>query len=493
VPSHSCLVAVVCGQPEMRQAPGVTAMRARYSFDRHIRRRSSARLGVQLILILSALTIARPETQSETDTDQHVSPRRSSRHSAPASRLASSVTLHSNSENSGAHSAATTSPWTRGAHTSTEHCRNDEHWVDAQGRSCTQYQDNPTLCPAAALYTTGGTDASDVCCAACTWFRIASMPATEIMHYRGHVLHQSGGVAGLEFDVQPSLNVSGKGFTVVEASLGNNPGCSSLYGNTVAQVVHGVAAFTDLWVDKAARGYSLKFCTGQCSSVEPWLETSAFLHIETAPFDIQPGKLHVIPGKVTPETGVPIGAEVEIQHITTYGGVRYLEAFTDYNFSLTVSIEGVTMTGRRTLWPVKGRVRFTDLIIEVATKSTESGFRLVYRSCFGASEEHCLPNFAQLQLTGQPMLAVSASFKVRHTSPSHVIVFNQPNSTLAGWALGSICENLMGPTCKKFKVTHPPVFSLVDRFENNVDTGSWFACATLLLYNSSANLHQVSL
>ena len=375
-------------------------------------------------------------------------------------------------------------------------------WKDSAGRSCVEYQGSPDLCSSSARYAviTGQfagidctIDASVACCAFCNPlnFSIAAMPATKIMHFRGDVLHQAGGVAGIVFDVQPVLNVSGKWFTNVEASLGNNPGCSTLHGNTVAQVVHGVAIFTDLWLDQAARGYTLKFCTGMCSRVEPWLEASEFQHIETVHFDIQPGKLQVMAGKGTPVAGEPIEAEVEIQQVATHGGIRHLEAFTGYNFSLTVSIEGVKMMGRRTLWPVKGRVRFTDLIINLATKPTESGFRLVFRSCFGASEEDCRPNFVQLDMTGQPMVAVSSSFKILHAKPSHVEVLHDANTTMAGWPIGSICENQVGATCNKFKVTHPPVFSLVDRFGNKVETGSWFACVMLLRFNSSTGKHEV--
>jgi hypothetical protein len=66
----------------------------------------------------------------------------------------------------------------------------------------------------------------------------------------------------------------------------------------------------------------------------------------------------------------------------------------------------------------------------------------------------------------------------------------QPGLTLSGRAIGSECVNQVGITCKKFRVKDPPIFKLVDRFENNVDTGSWFACATLLLNSSKGYLLQ---
>jgi len=316
------------------------------------------------------------------------------------------------------------------------------------------------------------------------------MPSTKIMHFRGNTLIQSGGVAGMEFDVQPVLNVSGSRYDVIEVSLGNNPGCSTLNGNTKATIADGMAIFTDLWIDKAARGYTLKFCAGQCSSISTSPEASDFYHAESAPFDVQPGRLRIVQEPGQPETGVPIQAEVEVEHVTSYGGVRNLEAFTDYNFSVTVTLDGVAMSGRRTLWPVKGRVKFTDLIITVANKPQDSGFRLVYRSCGGTAELRCLPSFVDLHLSGQAMLAVSASFRVQHTAPSKVRVVTQPGLTLAGRAIGSECVNQVGITCKKFKVKDPPIFKLVDRFENNVDTGSWFACATLLRNSSTGFIMQ---
>jgi len=345
------------------------------------------------------------------------------------------------------------------------------------------YAESPQDCMSAGRYAVGGVDAVDSCCEVCSWLRIAVMPATKVVHFTGSILLQSGGVAGVEFEIQPALNVSGR-YAVVEVSLGNNPGCSRLYGNTVAAVADGMAVFTDLWVDKPSRGYTLTFCAGDCSNLRPWLESSDVSYVQSDPFDVQPGRLHIVKEPGTPQAGVPIEAEIEVQHVTSYGSVRHWEAFTAYNFSVTAALDGVPMSGRRTLWPVQGRVRFTDLIINGATKPDVSGFRLVYRSCFGASETNCLPSFTQLEMPGQAMLQASESFRVVHTTPSEVVVKNQPNLTLAGYPIGALCENQVGIECKKFRAIAPPAFRFVDRFGNNVDTGSWFACITLL-HNSS--------
>ena len=385
---------------------------------------------------------------------------------------------------------AAPSPWTRAAGgDETGGCSDDTMWVDARGYSCLMYYAHTEHCISAALHVVDGVDAMDACCTACSWVHIATMPATKITHFEGYILHQSGGVAGLEFDVQPTLNVSGV-YTVIEATLGNNPGCSGLNGNTVATVVGGMAAFTDLWLDKPGRGYTLKFCAGQCSNLQAWFEASDVRYVESNSFDIQPGKLHVVQEPGTPETGVPLEALLEVQQVTTFGGIRHWKAFEDYNFSVTVALDGVHMSGRRTLWPVKGRVQFTDLIIETASYPSKRGFRMVYRTCFGASETHCLQSFADLGMPGQSMLAVSASFRVRHTDPSEVLVVFQPTLTLSGRPIGSICENQIGATCKKFKVARAPSFRLVDRFKNNVDSGSWFACATLLRNESGPYVQQ---
>lgn len=429
-------------------------------------RAPGARLTMWLLLLAGTLTVVLPYATDESTNSR--------------------TPLHVRSQPSSLSSLqAAPSAWTRASSPagSAQSCAYDHEWKDARGRDCSTYADTPEDCMSAAHYAVDGKDAVAACCDICSWLRIAVMPATKIVHFRGNELLQAGGVAGVEFDLQPALNVSGR-YSFVEATLGNNPGCSRLNGNTIAAVVDGLAAFTDLWVDKASRGYTLTFCAGQCSKLQPWVEASDVSYTESETFDIQPGRLHIVQEPGRPEAGVPIEAEIEVQHVTSYGSVRHWEAFTTYNFSVTVSLDGVQMSGRRTLWPIEGRVRFTDLIINAATKPAESGFRLVYRSCYGASEGSCAPSYTQLAMPGQAMLQVSQSFRVTHTAPSEVVVATQPNLTLAGYPLGSICENQVGIECKKFRATKPPAFKFVDRFGNNVDTGSWFACITLL-HNSS--------
>jgi hypothetical protein len=103
-----------------------------------------------------------------------------------------------------------------------------------------RYQDSPDRCLSSSLYAVMGVDSMLACCVACSWLRIATMPATQVQHFHGHLLQQVGGMAGVEFGVQPVLNVSGVQYTSVEAILGNNPGCSELKGNTVASVIKGM-------------------------------------------------------------------------------------------------------------------------------------------------------------------------------------------------------------------------------------------------------------
>jgi len=48
----------------------------------------------------------------------------------------------------------------------------------------------------------------------------------------------------------------------VTALIYNNPGCSELYGTNVVETLDGVARFTDLMIEHAAREYRLQFLAG---------------------------------------------------------------------------------------------------------------------------------------------------------------------------------------------------------------------------------------
>ena len=127
------------------------------------------------------------------------------------------------------------------------------------------------------------------------------MPGVKMSTRYGVIEARSGGVAGVAFDRQPSVQgignwrSAGSFYSFVTVILDNNPGCGDLMGNVTAPLVGGVATFTDLRLNSPGRGVVFRFCAGECFRGE-----RPVLDVVSRPFNIRPGRLLVVtePGKV---------------------------------------------------------------------------------------------------------------------------------------------------------------------------------------------------
>lgn len=126
-------------------------------------------------------------------------------------------------------------------------------------------------------------------------------PGTRLTTRYAEDYYYSGGVAGVAFDRQPSVqtigNWSAQGtyYSFASVILVNNPGCGDLMGNLTAPLINGVANFTDLMLGASAKGVILRFCAGDC-----FLGERPVREAESSYFNIRPGRLLVVtqPGQV---------------------------------------------------------------------------------------------------------------------------------------------------------------------------------------------------
>lgn len=192
-----------------------------------------------------------------------------------------------------------------------------------------------------------------------------------------------GAANRLVFTVQPDSTTAGTPITPFEVtvrdSLGNpvrsfsgdvtvtietNAGGGTLSGNHTVAAVEGVAAFSDLSIDKAGNGYRLEATSGSLISVR----SRAFSIVPGAPTHLV---FSVQPSNAAP--GATIAPAVRVTALDVLGNV--VRTFTG---SVTVAIApgtgtvGAALTGTTTMPAASGVAIFSDLKINLSG----SGYRL---------------------------------------------------------------------------------------------------------------------
>ena len=181
-----------------------------------------------------------------------------------------------------------------------------------------------------------------------------------------------GAAVGFDFVVQPVSTQAGAlitpvvrvvdafGNTVtatneaIDIQIGTNPSGGVLSGTTTVTAVQGIAAFTDLSIDKAGIGYTL-----EASSAGRTPATSA-------PFDILAGSPAGLVFTVSPSTvvaGVPIVPDVEVTVVDASGN-----RIPGDSRAVTVAIAnnpgGSTLGGNTTVAAVDGVAQFPGLTLD---------------------------------------------------------------------------------------------------------------------------------
>ncbi|WP_375772100.1 S8 family serine peptidase [Archangium gephyra] len=191
-----------------------------------------------------------------------------------------------------------------------------------------------------------------------------------------------GAAAALAFTVQPGVTQAGApvgpavrvtirdayGNVVTEASdaitltLGSNPGSATLAGTTTVAAVNGVATFTDLSLDRSARGYTLQASTASLASV-----TSSTFEVTTG----APARLvfRGTPGKTA--AGASLAAiEVELQDAQ---GNVLSSSTAQVSLSLGANPGAGVLLGTAPVSAVNGVARFEG----VSLRKAASGYTLV--------------------------------------------------------------------------------------------------------------------
>ena len=147
----------------------------------------------------------------------------------------------------------------------------------------------------------------------------------------------------------------------VTVALAANPGSATLSGGLEVNAVSGVATFSDLSVDKVARGYTLRATTSGATAV-----TSDPFDITATPPPPQATQLvfTVQPTKTSP--GATITPAVEVTAVDDQGRVA-----TGYTGFITVAkghdaslFGNAVLSGTKTVRAVNGVARFVDLSID---------------------------------------------------------------------------------------------------------------------------------
>jgi hypothetical protein len=191
----------------------------------------------------------------------------------------------------------------------------------------------------------------------------------------------------------------------VTAALGANPGGATLSGTLTVSAVAGIAAFSNLRLDKAASGYSLDF-DGQ--GVPTGATTTLFTVVPAAP-----AALLYVQQPTTTVAGDLISPPVRVAVRDAFGNT-----VTSSTAPLTIEITsgtgtaGATLSGTTTVNAVAGEATFADLSIDRAG----TGYTL---STSGA---------------GVPA-ATSTGFDVVVGGGNRLVFITQPSNTAAGSAI----------------------------------------------------------
>jgi hypothetical protein len=141
----------------------------------------------------------------------------------------------------------------------------------------------------------------------------------------------------------------------ITLALGNNPGGGPLSGTTTVNAISGVATFSDLAINTAGQGYTLKASTGALPTVT------------SAAFDITEGPLSKLVFRVAPTQGVAgeLLAAVQVELQDSQGNV-----LTGSTSGVTVSLgenpAGGQLLGPTTVAAVNGVATFSGLSLRKA-------------------------------------------------------------------------------------------------------------------------------
>jgi hypothetical protein len=291
---------------------------------------------------------------------------------------------------------------------------------------------------------------------------------------------ERGGIAGIPFDVQPVLKITGNTriHSTISVEIANNPSMSSdgacgvLIGRSIAEIEFSdsswLARYTDLGLDRPGRGYSFRFCFGHCGS-------NNSISIVSNSFNILYGRLRVFSGVGSSVAGIAFPSQPRILIENSVGATFELSTEYTYGVSAVVATVG-QLKGRTTVWPALGLVQFTDLRMDKSSLESSSGqyanFTLVFYSCYGIPEAEC-----SLEI---PM-RVALNFTVAPGVASGATVVTQPNSSIANRPLGSVCRLTSWSRCKRFASVNPPTVAVIDRFSNPIDgVGLYKVCVGVL-------------
>src|SRR6266545_971067 len=231
----------------------------------------------------------------------------------------------------------------------------------------------------------------------------------------------TAGPTKLAFIVQPATTVAGAAVqptvqvsvqdefgntvttatTLITVAIGANPGGGTLAGTASRSAVNGVAAFSDLAINRAGSGYTLVAVAGTLTSA---MSTG---------FDITPGPAAKLAFTVQP-TGTVAGTVLTPSVNVTVQDVLG-NTVTSYAGSVTVAIgagsgsPGATLSGTTTKPAVAGVATFTDLRID------RSGADYVLSA----------------STSGLPVIA-STTFNVSAGPPAKLALTVQPSATIAG-------------------------------------------------------------
>ena len=267
--------------------------------------------------------------------------------------------------------------------------------------------------------------------------------------------------------------------------LHSTPGCGVLTGNLVAPLVGDTATFTDLNIKGGGAGYILRFCVEPCRDntflltddvfSDEFSMRSAVLQVEQHPSECYSREEFLVQ---------PIVRILTVKHDRM--GKPYAVRHREYKFSVTASFNmpGVTLYGRRTVWPTGGEAHWTDLRLDVSGYAElGANFRLVFTTCYG--EPECSADGGLID--DQMASAVSHKFDVEHGDAASLLILQQPVSGYTGMVIGATCTQMEGSICVRTDLRRPPRIQLADVSDNVVLTGNWFACVRLQKANSTSD------
>lgn len=170
--------------------------------------------------------------------------------------------------------------------------------------------------------------------------------------------------AGAAFDPQPAVAakdaegniVTGyRGLVVLTITGGTGVPDAHLFRGTTIGLADGMAAFRDLFIDKAGAGYTLTATSG---TLAPAI---------SMPFTVSPGSPYQLIFTVQPSKGVA-GSPLKPPEVTAQD--RYGNRVTDYEGSVTLTITSGTgpnaLSGTKTARVVNNIALFTDLSITMS-------------------------------------------------------------------------------------------------------------------------------